>query len=360
MGERSGLGLVECAILEALDSPGAQPGRAYRGNARVLATVEDRIGLARGYAYEVLVDLARPWTMPLSLIEGQGNFGGRYGNDPAAHSRHTGSRLSAAGQVALAAERADIAPVPIGLINGNIYGKGTRPPFRARAVIEALRQVIQRPRMTNNQLIDVIGPPYFRNGCTVTGDFAALAAGRPTDLRLEARLGISDDHSIVMIENLPPNANPDETAHNQSTQRHGDLLVCVPKRGTTAEQLREQLRDVYGVYTTVPVALPRPLPALLRSWALAYAAEDLLTSLAALDDAIRTQPPRGWPTTGSRRHARHPPGHRANPLGVTTERLTTRTAPCRDESRDHASANRSPESFINGLVFTLKGLTLAR
>ena len=35
-------------------------------------------------------------------------------------------------------------------------------------------------------------------------------------------------------------------------------------------------------------------------------------------------------------------------------------APCRDESRDRAGANRSPESFINGLVFTLKGLTLTR
>jgi DNA gyrase/topoisomerase IV subunit A len=323
MGERSGVGLVECAILEALDSPGAQSRRSYRGNARVVAAVEDRIGLARGYAYDVLVDLARPWTMPLGLIEGQGNFGSRCGNDPAADPRHTGSRLSAAGQVALAAERADIAPVPIGLINGNVYGKGTRPPFRPRAVINALRQVIQRPRVTNDHLIDVIGPPYFLNGCTVSGDFAALAAGRSTDLRLEACLSISDDHSSVMIENLPPNADPDETAYNlakqarvreratphpvihqqarlplgdirdESTQRHGDLLVCVPEPGTTAEQLREQLRDVYGVYTTVPVALPRPLPALLRSWARAYAAEDLLTSLAALDDAIGTQPPRG-------------------------------------------------------------------
>ena len=35
-------------------------------------------------------------------------------------------------------------------------------------------------------------------------------------------------------------------------------------------------------------------------------------------------------------------------------------APGRDESRDDASANRPPESFINGHVFTLKGLTLAR
>ena len=40
--------------------------------------------------------------------------------------------------------------------------------------------------------------------------------------------------------------------------------------------------------------------------------------------------------------------------------ISVGAAPCRDESRDRASANRSPESFINGLVFTLKGLTLAR
>ncbi len=37
-----------------------------------------------------------------------------------------------------------------------------------------------------------------------------------------------------------------------------------------------------------------------------------------------------------------------------------RAALCRDESRDRASANRAPESFINGFVFTLKGLTLGR
>lgn len=35
-------------------------------------------------------------------------------------------------------------------------------------------------------------------------------------------------------------------------------------------------------------------------------------------------------------------------------------APGRDESRDRARANRSPEPLINGLAFTLEGLTLAR
>lgn len=171
VGERSGIGLVECAILEALGSLGAEPGwgrnsvgpkhlttPGYRRNVRVLAAVEDRIGLAPGYAYEVLLDLARPWTMPLSLVDGCGNLGSR-GNDPAANYRYTESRLSPAGQVALAAERGDLAPVPAGLINGNVYREGTRPPFRPQAIIEALRQVIQRPRITSDDLIGIMGRP---------------------------------------------------------------------------------------------------------------------------------------------------------------------------------------------------------
>jgi hypothetical protein len=142
-------------------------------------------------------------------------------------------------------------------------------------------------------------------------------------LRLEARLSVSDDHKTVRISNLPPNVSPDETVRSlasrvelrawaaehprlhqrvhlslrdirdESRERTGDLIVCFPERGTAPEQLLEQLRDVYGVYSTVPVALPRPLPDLLRSWTQAHAAEDLPGSLAALEDAIRGQPPRG-------------------------------------------------------------------
>lgn len=174
--------------------------------------------------------------------------------------------------------------------------------------------------MASKDLIDIVGPPYFLNGCTVTGDFAALAAGRPTVLRLEARVTVSDDHSSVMIENFPPNANPDETAqsiadratardwaptypglHRQarlplkdvrdesSLARDTDLLICVPEPGTTPEYLRDQLMDVYGVYTTVSVALPRPLATMLRTWAQAHGTEDLLTGLTALEQAIRIQ-----------------------------------------------------------------------
>jgi DNA gyrase/topoisomerase IV subunit A len=259
--------------------------------------------------------------MPLSLVEGCGNFGSR-GNDPPANFRYTESRLSPAGQVALTAERGDLAPVPAGLINGNVHREGTRPPFRPQAVIEALRQVIQHPRVTSDDLIGIVGPPHFLNGCTVTGDFAALAAGRPTVLRLQAPVTVSDDHRSVLITNLPPNANPDETAHSLASRaavrewaqrypdlhrhahlplsdirdesaRDSDLLVCVPQPGTTPEQLRDQLLDVDGVYTTVPAVLPRPLATMLRSWVRAHAAEDLQTSLTALEDAIRIQSAHG-------------------------------------------------------------------
>jgi hypothetical protein len=67
----------------------------------VLEGVEERIGLVPGYAYEVLLDLARPWTMPLLMVDGQGNFGSR-GNDPAANYRYTEAGLTRAGQVVLA------------------------------------------------------------------------------------------------------------------------------------------------------------------------------------------------------------------------------------------------------------------
>ena len=45
--------------------------------------------------------------------------------------------------------------------------------------------------------------------------------------------------------------------------------------------------DFYGVYTTVDVALPPPLAAMLRGWVRAHRSEDLPGSLTALEDALR-------------------------------------------------------------------------
>src|SRR5258708_450806 len=76
------------------------------------------VGLARGHACEVLTDRALPWKIAARLVDPRGNFGSRDG-DPPAMWRYTDARLSPVGQVALAAERGETAPVPVGLINGS-------------------------------------------------------------------------------------------------------------------------------------------------------------------------------------------------------------------------------------------------
>jgi DNA gyrase/topoisomerase IV, subunit A len=314
VSERTGLGVVEIAILEALET------RGFRKCANALNTVEQRIGLAPGYAYEVLVDLARPWTLPVGLVDGHGNFGSRDFGDPA-NSRYTEARISPAGRVALAAERGELAPVPIGLINGSTHREGLRPPFRPRAVLDAIRAVLTRPKMPDSELTAIVGQPSFLTGCQVTGDLEALAAGRRTELGLQARLSISDDHSQVIIENIPPNimiADVCEIITTQARDRRwgenhpglhrltrlplADLrdetsertspfgrIICIPEHGTTAGELRDMLLKVFGVNTTMPVALPRPLPALIRRWVRASAREDLPASLTRLEQALPGQ-----------------------------------------------------------------------
>ena len=116
-----------------------------------------------------------------TLVSGQGNFGSRQ-NDPPAGLRYTEARLSEAGAVALAAERGAAAPVPVGLINGNTYREGTRPPFRPAGMIAAIREVIGRPNVTDVELVTIAGPLVFASGHIGRGDLAGLAAGRETKL----------------------------------------------------------------------------------------------------------------------------------------------------------------------------------
>lgn len=314
MGERTGIGLVEATILEVLDSLGGRPGQEYVRCETVLSALEGRIGLAPGYAYEVLLDLARPWKLQVTLISKCGNFGSR-GGDPAANFRYTEARLSPAGYVALAAERGQIAPVPIGLINGSTHREGTRPPFRPEGIVGAIQEVIRRPQVTDEEIAAIIGPPDFLTGCEVLGDMTALAAGWPVILTLRARITLDEDHRQVVVGNIPPNVSiydarasvadraslPEWAGQHPGLSRivrlpiedikdfsptDSDRFVCIPEPGVALEQLRDQLEDVYGISTTMPVALPQPLPDMVRQWAAAHGNEDVLASMTALEDAI--------------------------------------------------------------------------
>ena len=280
----------------------------------MLSVVEERIGLAPGYGYEVLIDLAQPWMVPVVLVDKWGNFGRRDGSPPVSF-HHTHARLSPAGEVALAAERGEVAPVPVGLINGNAYRDGTRPPFRPQGVIGAIREVIRRPQVPDDEIRAIIGPPDFLTGCEVTGDLAALASGEPAELTLRARIAIDEGSRQLLVRDLPPSVDINWAYGNVSNEAgvyaearedpggdwgpglpledvmpffssDSDLFVCTAAPGVSLEWLRDQVAQIDGVFTTVEVALPRPLPDMVRHWVAAHDGEDLLASLAELEEAI--------------------------------------------------------------------------
>ncbi|HEY6787677.1 MAG TPA: hypothetical protein VI365_10230, partial [Trebonia sp.] len=114
-----------------------------------------------------------------------------------------------------------------------------------------------------------------------TDDTASIIASRAS------AHGWADDHpGLHRITHLPLADLRDETSDRSSPFGR---IICTPTPGTPPEQLRDMLLEVDGVSTTMPVALPRPLPALIRHWGQTNANEDLLASLAALQHAIPSQ-----------------------------------------------------------------------
>jgi hypothetical protein len=72
-------------------------------SAKALAAIEERIGLGPWYAYDLLLDLARPWVIPIATVAVQGNKGDR-SFPMAAGPGYTECRLSQVGQLVLMAE----------------------------------------------------------------------------------------------------------------------------------------------------------------------------------------------------------------------------------------------------------------
>jgi hypothetical protein len=190
MSNRSGVGLVELSVLETLEALTAGRPRAYVTSAEVVSGIEARIGLRPRYGYEVLTDLIRPWIMPVRLVAGWGNFGDRDCPYPA-EPEDTRCRPSHVGQLVLDAEAHRLAPVPVGLINGTVYGSGTQPPLEPFRVLAALRRLLEVRRVTDAEVLRIVGPPYLVTDCELTSNLDALIKGRPAAIRQTGRITIT-------------------------------------------------------------------------------------------------------------------------------------------------------------------------
>ena len=346
MTDRSGCGLVELTVLQSLETLTAGRPRAHVISARAVAGIEERIGLGPQYGYQVLLDLARPWTIAVRLVSGRGNLGSR-GFDPPAADRYTESRQSRVGQLVLDTEAHRLAPVPVGLINGTVYRGGTQPPLEPLRVIAALRRLLDDPRATDADVLEIAGPPYPVTGCEISGDLGALFAGRRTEIRETARIMItgvpvpeppaeprpapgSHGHiaagrggaydgppfaAHLIIESLPAQVGTSDavqaiTSRIQLRHWHGShpelaRRIALPiadiydesrendvrihlslEPGSDPAAVRDQLQDVDGVGWNATWAFPAPLASMLRSWVELHQGEDIAASLTRLEDAI--------------------------------------------------------------------------
>src|SRR4051794_22429056 len=180
VSQRSGLSDLDVAVLLALADLGARPDRPHTKSARALEELYSKTGIPPLYGYEVMCNMAAPWLVNLRLLDPHGNYGSP--DFSAAAPRYTEVRLSPIGILAVAAERGDGPPVPIGLINGDVHLNGRRPPFNAVRVTETLVRIMNEPNLTDDDVIRAVGPPEFPTGCIVEGDFDSLARAEPVEL----------------------------------------------------------------------------------------------------------------------------------------------------------------------------------
>src|SRR5438477_7313369 len=135
--------------------------------------------------YEALVHLAQPFSMRYPLIDGQGNFGSRDGDAPAAY-RYTEARLSGYAGLMLAEigegtvdfvknydgkfEEPALLParLPFGLLNGSFgipAGLSTRiPSHNLKEVAAAAAHVIRHPRAKLEDVLERMPGPDFPGG----------------------------------------------------------------------------------------------------------------------------------------------------------------------------------------------------
>jgi hypothetical protein len=286
--------VVERSVLEALDRIEARADRPHRKSANVVERLADDFGVNRRYGYDALCTMSQPWLLHMPLIDFHGNCGSPDEYDRPAGPRYTEVRLSRAGQIVLAAERGTGPRVPVVLINGDLHVDGSAPPYSPTRVMATLGALIDDPRLSDDEIVERVGPPVSPTGCGVTCDHRALAAGEGTAMMLTAQLSYEhvDGADLIVLTNLPlgvgddtvrqalaarvevlsghdPDWDPDELAlplNDVRIESHGNgtRIVCELVDGTRPEECEAQIASTYGVSIRSEVQLPVPLPQLMR------------------------------------------------------------------------------------------------
>jgi topoisomerase-4 subunit A len=257
---------VQARILYAMWEMNGRAGTPRKKSARVVGDVLGKFH-PHGDAsvYDALVRLAQDFTLRYPLVDGEGNFGSRDGDDPAA-MRYTEARLTKFAEVLLAeldsgtvdyipnydgsTEEPAILParLPVVLLNGAsgiAVGMATEiPPHNLNEVVGAAIAAIRDPEITVAGLMKHIKGPDFPGGGQIITPRAevkeAYASGRGS-IRVRAKWSIErlarGQWQLVVTE-LPPG-----TSARKVLEEIDVLTNPQPKAGKkslTPEQQREK------------------------------------------------------------------------------------------------------------------------
>jgi len=184
---RDGLKPVHRRILYAMHELGLTPDRPFRKCARVVGDVLGKYHPHGDQAvYDALVRLVQDFSSRYPLLAGHGNFGS-VDDDPPAAMRYTETRLASVSHDGLLGEinlnTVDFAPnfdnsqqeptllpaqLPFLLLNGCTgiaVGMATNvPPHNLAEVVDGLIALIDRPQLTDEDLLSLIPGPDFPTG----------------------------------------------------------------------------------------------------------------------------------------------------------------------------------------------------
>ena len=231
---RDGLKPVHRRILYAAHESGYHWNRKYVKSARPVADVMGKYH-PHGDAsiYDALVRMAQDWSMRVTLIDGQGNFGSIDGDPPAA-MRYTESRLTKVAHELLedidketvdfqdnydaSAEEPRVLPArfPNLLVNGSggiAVGMATNiPPHNLGEIVNGTIALIDNPAMELADLMEIIPGPDFPTGGIVlgrSGIHSAYSTGRGSIL-MRGRVNIeprANDREAIVITEVPFQVN---------------------------------------------------------------------------------------------------------------------------------------------------------
>jgi topoisomerase-4 subunit A len=253
---------VQRRILYAMQDMGLGPNAKPVKSARV---VGDVLGKYHPHgdqaAYDAMVRMAQGFTLRYPLVDGQGNFGSRDG-DNAAAMRYTEARLTPIARLLLdelEEGTVDFIPnydgsqlepqmlparLPVMLLNGAsgiAVGMATEiPSHNLREIAQACVALLKQPKLPDDELYALVPGPDFAGGgqiITPAGDIAQIYNSGRGSLKARARWQFEElargQWQLVVTE-LPPGASCQRVL--EEIEELTNPKVKAGKKALTAEQ----------------------------------------------------------------------------------------------------------------------------